>query len=79
VDPTIETLMDACGRLGIRPTKAFASVQDFEAYVLGLYRTEGIALERQLSWALQAVQAAQERKVPAAVQCIKNVKHEASS
>ena len=74
MDDVIETLMEACGALGVAPQKPFPTVQDFQAHILQHYPAAGDAEKgKQLEWVLQAVRAAEEHKLAAVVQCIKNV------
>jgi hypothetical protein len=69
----IKNLMAACGNLQIAPSKPFATVQDFHAYILHRYPTFKVAnKEQQLRWVVQAGRDAEEGRVPAAVQAIKN-------
>jgi hypothetical protein len=74
MDNVIETLMVGCGALSVAPQKPFPTVQDFQAHILQRYGAAGEAEKgKQLEWVLQAVRAAEEGKVAAVVQCIKNV------
>lgn len=75
MDEVIETLMEACGALGIRPAAPFSTVHDFESHLLRIF--PGVSVEaksKQLNWALQAIRAAEERKTSAVVQCIENIR-----
>ena len=75
MDEVIETLMEACGALGIRPGAPFLTVHEFEAHVLRTFpAVSAEAKSKQGEWALQAVRAAQERKTSAVVQCIENIR-----
>jgi len=75
VDDVIETLMKACGALGIAPPRPFSTVQDFQAWILEQYASFHAAQQpQQREWILKAVVEAEAHRVGGVVECIKRVR-----
>lgn len=72
----IETLMRACGVLGIAPDKPFGSVQDFAAHVVQAYPALSGEIEKRelLGLIVQAVRQAERHQVGGVVECLKRIK-----
>jgi len=75
MDDVIETLMKACGALGIAPPKPFRDVHDFEAQVLQTWPAAGEPQKMaQLRYILQAVREAEAHRVAGVAACLRHVK-----
>jgi hypothetical protein len=75
MDDVIEILMKASGALGIRPSKPFHDVHDFEAHVLQAWPAAGEQQKKaQLRYVLQAVREAEAHRAAGAVACLRQIK-----
>jgi hypothetical protein len=75
MDDVVETLMEACGKLGVRPSTPFGTVFDFQAHVLEVFHpTREEDKEHALQLILHAVRQAEGRKRAGAVEYLKQLR-----
>jgi len=75
MDDVIEILMDACGKLGVRPSTPFGTVSDFQTYVLQVFHPSREAdKEHALELILHAVRQAEGRKPAGTVECLRQLR-----
>lgn len=74
MDDVIETLMSACGTVGIRPRQVFHDVHEFKAHVLQTFPLfDETDKDRALDLLSQSVREAEARRVVGVVVCVKRI------